>query len=545
MPLFELRADRGGRLRVFLRAQLPLLLGSAFVGTSAAIAIPDSFETGSLWAGLIVIGIASIAAAVVPWEKIAPAWMISIAVADILGVALMRAALLWVVPSVGILVIFPILWLSYGFRRGVFSLAIGGAAFVSAVPFLLNGAWPSTGVDWLNLVTLPVLIVGVAIVVNVAAAQLRRNLEKLDTANREQQTALRRALDNEILARGILDTVNAGVAFYSPDNRLQLSNQLANDMVHAVGFRLDQPPYAGRNVLAADRSTAIPFEDQIIPRALRGELIEDHMEWLGPPGQQTAIIAASRRVHREDGVLLGTVVMAYDVTELAAAVAIREEFLGTVSHELRTPLTSVLGYLELIADDLDPAQSDALAYLRIVQRNMTRLTDRIADMMGAAETDLLLHTASTDIGKLVESCVDRARETDSSIDIRLVEEGELTVAADVDARRISEAVDELLTNAVKFSPLGSAITVTVTTQPERAVITVADRGSGLTRAEQGRVFDRFYRGQNARTRAVQGFGLGLSVVKNIVDAHRGQTTISDSPGGGTTVTIALPYPESA
>ncbi|GGB01981.1 two-component sensor histidine kinase [Conyzicola nivalis] len=544
--MFDVSATPSGRFQVFLQAQLPLLAGALFVGIATAIVLPESYQSFILPAGLAVILFASVSMLVFPWEKIAPSWMILVAITDIVGVTFMRTELIQVIPSVGILVIFPILWLAYGFRPGVVFVALAGACFISTFPFIYRGAWPSNGVEWLNVITLPALAIGIALVVNLAALQLRRNAEKLAEASREQTVTLRRALDNEILSRNILDTVNAGVAFYSSDNELLLSNALARGMTRAVGFELDQPPYGGEQVLAADRKTAIAIEDQIIPRALRGELLEDHLEWLGPPDQQSAILASSRRVEREDGALLGTVVMAYDITELAAAISVREEFLGTVSHELRTPLTSVVGYLELIADDLDPTtNAEALVYLQIVRRNMNTLAERISYMAGSADTALTLRPADTDVVALVASCVQRASDKARSRGVTLDNTVTGPASAHIDAGRISQALDELIANAIKFSPSGSTVTVSQVTDDDSVRISVSDGGPGMTRSEQTRVFDRFYRTQHARDQAVQGFGLGLFVVKNIMTAHGGHVTIErSSPENGTRMTLTMPRRET-
>jgi signal transduction histidine kinase len=528
------------RFRVFVRVQLPLLLTSAFVGISTSIALPGAFESVMLPLGLLVIAVVSTAALVLPWERWAPSWMITIAVADIVGVTFIRTELIWHIPSVGLLVIFPALWLAYGFRQGVVAVAILGAGFVTAFPFVVSGVWPSSALAWLTVVTLPVIIVAVALPVSFAASQLRRRGEKLAAASDKQALALRRALDNEILVRGVLDTVSAGVAFYSPDNKLLLSNQLAGEMTQVVGFRLDEPPYAGTNVWAADRQTPIPLENQIIPRALRGEAVEDHMEWLGPPGQQIAIVASSRQVKREDGALLGTVITAHDVTEHAAASALREEFLGTVSHELRTPLASALGYLELIADELTPSQTDPLLYLDVVNRNMRTLTDRIDYMLGAADTQHTLQLERTDAVELISSCLERGTDGANRRRIFLLGTAEALPSILVDPARMAQALDELIANAIKFSPAGSTVTVSATSDATSVQISVVDDGVSMTRSEQARVFDRFYRAQRARSEAVQGFGLGLFIVKNIMRMHGGQVTIGDGPTSGTCATLVIP-----
>jgi signal transduction histidine kinase len=541
MSMIERPASLSGRFLVFLRAQLPLLAGAIFLGVATALVLPESYDSVILPAGLAVIVVASVVLIAFPWDRVAPSWMIVVPIMDIVGITFMRTELIFVIPSVGILVIFPILWLAYGFRRAAVLASVAGGCFISTFPFVYTGTWPSTGVEWMNVITLPALIIGIALVVNLAALQLRRNAEALEEVSREQALTLRRSLDNEILSRNILDTVNAGVAFYSSDNELLLSNALAQGMTRAVGFELDQPPYGGEQVLAADRKTTIPIDQQIIPRALRGELLEDHMEWLGPPDQQSAILASSRRVQREDGELLGTVVMAYDITELASAISVREEFLGTVSHELRTPLTSVLGYLELIADDLDPvSQADTLVYLQIVQRNAHTLADRISYMAGSADTALTLRPVDTDIDELVDASIRRADDKARARGVTLGRKVGEPASARIDPGRIAQALDELITNAIKFSPAGSTVTVSQSVDAETVRVSVSDEGPGMTRDEQTRVFDRFYRAQHARDQAVQGFGLGLFVVKNIMSAHGGHVTIDQSsPESGTRMTLTM------
>ena len=547
MTFFEPEADRAGRIRIFLRTQLPLLAGAVFLAIATEITAPEDLGIGTLlWSGLVVIAVASVAALAVPWERFASSWMIIVPVVDIFGVAMMRVELFPLVPAIGMLVIFPVLWLSYGFRQWVLFVAIAGAILVTTLPFLIGGAWPSSGLAWLNVVALPSIVVGIAVIVNVAASQLRQYGASLAVASREQAAALRRALDNEILSRSILDTVNAGVAFYAPDNTLLLSNQLARDMVGAVGFRLDAPPYAGDQVLAGDRATTIPFEEQIIPRALRGDLIENHMEWLGPPDQQTAIIASSRQVRREDGELLGTVILAYDVTELAAAIAVREEFLGTASHELRTPLTSVLGYLELIDDDLSPEQSDARGYVEVVRRSMARLADRVSDLLSAADTDIVLDREIADLTGVLASCVEHAGPHAEQRGVTIVNRADEPVSAFIDVDRTRTVFAELLANAIKFSPRGGTVTIACTGRHNEAVeVSVENEGPSMSRAERSRAFDRFYRAQSSRDNAIQGFGLGLFVAKNIVETHQGRIAISDRSGAGTRVTVTLPAVETA
>ncbi|WP_202564807.1 cell wall metabolism sensor histidine kinase WalK [Agreia sp. COWG] len=543
-----------GRLKMLAGAQLPLLVGTAFVAALVALSTPIRSHTGFLTAGLVVIGLVSIVAAIVPWERRNKNLLIGVAVVDIVGVALIRTDLISILPSAGMLAIFPILWLSYSFNRAIIAVAIAGAFFISTLGFVIEGTWPSTVLEWANIVTLPVLIVGVAIVVNGAAARLRRNRRNLKAASDAQAEALRQSMDNELLSRAILDTVNAGVAFYDSDSRLVVANRLASDMVGIVGFRLDEPPYAGEDVLAADRSTPIPFDEQIIPRALRGEIVKDHLEWLGPADQQIAILASANRVHRADGALLGTVIAAYDITELAHAITLREEFLSTVSHELRTPLTNIIGYLELLEDGLDPADSASEGYLAVINRNVDSLNDRIKELLAATTTDAPLDRVVTDVSSLVESVVSGlastaegrgqlflvSRSHGGQADPKTETETPADTTALIDADRLGRALHEVIDNALKFSPPDSTVTITQQFTSDSAMITVSDTGPGLDRGEQSQMFDRFYRTPHARSNAIQGFGLGLTLAKNTVAAHGGRVHVTSAPGEGTALTITLP-----
>lgn len=542
MPLFEMEATPRGRRRVFVRAQLPLLLGSAFVAVLVAASVPHEFltPTPALPIGLGLIAIASVLALLLPWERWNPSTLISVAVIDIMGIALIRAVLLDDLPSVGILAIFPVLWLAYGFRPWAMGVAILGALVITSFPFAFRGRWPTTPLEWSNVVLLPALIVGVAIVVNVAAAQLRRNRQRLIRSMDAQAAHLRQAQDSDLLSRAIIDTVSAGIAFYDADKRLVIANQIAADMVHLVGFELDEPPYSGGQVLMADRETVIPPDEQIIPRALRGEEIADHVEWIGPADQQIAIMASSRRVHRADGALLGTVIVAYDITELAHAIEVREAFLSTVSHELRTPLTSITGYLDLLEDSIDPADSESAGHLRVILRNAAALRDRIDELLAATSTASPLALEPTDVGAVLDRAVSalqpRARSRDQRID--LVRDSTVVASAEADRERLQRALEEILDNAVKFSPAGSTITVTETVTPSSIAITVEDAGPGIGRGEQTRIFDRFYRTPYAHHHAIQGFGLGLTLAKSTIAAHEGRIAVESSDKGtGFTATI--------
>ena len=540
MPLLELSASNEGRLRVFARAQLPFTIFAAIVGATAVVVIPDVWTRPLFIVGLVLVAFASTIATAFPWERFSPNWMISVAVIDIVASAFLRAETYPTLTGVGLLVIFPALWLSYGFRPQIIAVAIAGAAFVTAFPFLVQAQPPETEQQWANVAILPIAVILIAIAVRTAAAQLNHS-RLLVIENSERMTqALRDSRDREAINSTIFETVDAAMAYYDADQNLVVANKSATELVGQLGFRLDEPPYAGVNVFAADRVTRIPLEDQIIPRALRGEVVEGHVEWLGPPGDQRAIVATSGRAYRPSGEFLGTVIATYDVTELANAVRVREEFLATVSHELRTPLTSILGYLELLEEEIDMGDETAATYFRVISSNGSILLSRVDQLISLSDRMPELRLQPTDITELVAASVDSIRPVAASrgLDIRAGLEPGLIARAD--EPRLRQALENLLSNAIKYSKSTGAIAVTVSRDQDHVIVSIADEGVGMTPQDQRQVFDRFFRSDSARLGAIQGIGIGLSLVKEIVEAHHGTIDIASEAGSGTTITVTLP-----
>ncbi len=538
MPLFEQERSLRGRLQVMARAQLPLLVATVFVTVAAVVVVPEVRDDPLLGAGTLIILISSIAGALMPWERWAPGSLILLALADIVGVAMVHTALLPYLPAAGMLVIFPVLWLTYGFSRWVILIAVAGALFVSAFPFLTEQGLPRTPLDWLNVVTLPILVLGVAVLVSFAAEQLRSRRAERDIAFDAQRAALDEARDTEVIARGILQTVNAGVAFFDADGRLDIANDLAERAAETIGFRLDRAPYSGKRMYLPDRTTQIPPSEQPMPRGLAGETVERHFAWIGPARGQSAVITSTNPVRRESGEKLGTVIVMYDVTELAEAVEIREEFLRTVVHELRTPLTATVGYLDLLEED--PALPTLLAdRVATVRRGMVRFSARIGELMAASDDGVELNSSRVGLGRLIEECIEGLHP---SVRGRVTRFGTRRDGLEVDGdpARLMQAIGELLTNAIKFGADDMPVIVRVSGHEHHIEIQVSDTGPGMTQTERVRAFDSFYRAPSARSQAVQGFGLGLHIVRNILHAHGGDIELRSRVGVGTTAVMTLP-----
>jgi two-component system, OmpR family, phosphate regulon sensor histidine kinase PhoR len=228
---------------------------------------------------------------------------------------------------------------------------------------------------------------------------------------------------------------------------------------------------------------------------------------------------------------------------------LREEIFATVSHELKTPLASIIGYAELLADmddeDLSPAARRIVA---IIQRNADRelrlVNDLLSDTWLAADP-VRLTRSPVDLAGLVQSVVEEVRATSPHEGILLCYEPSEVSPVSGDPDRLWQVVENLVSNAVKFTPPGGRVDVRVRDGHGTAVLEVADTGMGVAEEARPRVFDRLYRAPEALERHIQGAGLGLSIVRSIVTAHQGWVEVQSAPGEGALFRVVLPVSEAA
>jgi PAS domain S-box-containing protein len=225
----------------------------------------------------------------------------------------------------------------------------------------------------------------------------------------------------------------------------------------------------------------------------------------------------------------------------------KDEFIALVSHELRTPLTSIRGYLELLVDPETLEDSERTSFLGVIERNAERLQRLVEDLLLAAQADaetLHLKLEQVDLAKIAVDCAEASAPTAAARDIAL---GCTVLAAPTvigDAGRLAQVVDNLLSNALKFTPSGGGVHIRVSQTSTTALIEVADSGIGIPQGEQAALFSRFFRTERAQRDAVAGVGLGLSIAKALVEAHGGDIDFSSSDEEGTTFRVRLPLAEA-
>lgn len=224
---------------------------------------------------------------------------------------------------------------------------------------------------------------------------------------------------------------------------------------------------------------------------------------------------------------------------------LKDEFIALVSHELRTPLTSIRGYLELVVDDAEAAglPAEAREWLNVIDRNADRLLSLVEDLLISAQAhsgSLALTQSEFDAGTVVRQCAEACAPAAAARGIRLDCVAEPGLLMTGDPGRIGQVVDNLVSNALKFTPAAGRVELVASRHDGGVRIEVADTGMGIPADEQDRLFDRFFRTARAQDEAIAGAGLGLSIAKAIVEAHRGHISCRSVEGEGTTFAVDLP-----
>jgi two-component system phosphate regulon sensor histidine kinase PhoR len=243
---------------------------------------------------------------------------------------------------------------------------------------------------------------------------------------------------------------------------------------------------------------------------------------------------------------VGLLLVISDVTHVRRLEHMRRDFAANVSHEIRTPLTAIRGFVETLyhGDVGDPGE--VRRFLGIIEKHVQRLGAIIDDLIKLSRIERDVESreialAVEDVGGVVRGAADLCREAAAARGIRIACQGPAeAVLAPISAPLLEQALVNLIDNAVKYSPAGTAVAVGLDVDERWIRITVSDEGPGIASHHLPRLFERFYRVDQARSRKMGGTGLGLAIVKHIVQAHGGEVSADSAPGRGTVFTIRLP-----
>ena len=295
----------------------------------------------------------------------------------------------------------------------------------------------------------------------------------------------------------------------------------------------------------------LKIEDEYELRDLITQVPELMIDSQDDNGEYLSLRVRFALVRRESSFISGLVAVLHDTTEQEKEERERRLFVSNVSHELRTPLTSVKSYLEALDEGAlsEPVAPDFIKVsLDETNRMMRMVTDllhlsRIDNATSHLDVELINFTAFI---TFILNRFDKMRGSDEEKKYELVRDYPITsVWIEIDTDKMTQVIDNILNNAIKYSPDGGKITVTMKTTDDQMILSISDQGLGIPKQDLPRIFDRFYRVDRARSRAQGGTGLGLSIAKEIIKQHKGFIWAKSIYGKGSTFTIVLPYDKDA
>jgi two-component system, OmpR family, phosphate regulon sensor histidine kinase PhoR len=362
------------------------------------------------------------------------------------------------------------------------------------------------------------------------AASLNDSAGRLDRA-------IRTLTEERNLSSAILGSMVEGVAVVNSGERLLFANEGFAEILE-----LDAPPQSGSSLVEVVRQTELL---EAVRAVLKGAPRLEAEISTGTLRQRffAATVASVKATENP-----GAVIVLHDITDLRKLERVRRDFVANVSHEFKTPLTAIQGFAEtLLSGAIDDPQN-RIRFLKIIlehSRRLARLTDDLLELskMDADRIDLELDRLS--VSQFVQACLETTQRAaaEKNLDVSVNLRGALPDIL-ADRRRLAEVLQNLLDNAVQYTPSGGRIVVSASSDPEEVTFTVSDTGIGIPQVDQPRIFERFYRVDVARSREVGGTGLGLSIAKHLVEAHRGRIWVESEVGQGSKFHFTVPVFES-
>jgi len=514
-------------------------------------------------------------AAVLPGTRLPAGWELAIPIVSFVAIALIRLGTGGQASPFGALIVLPLVWIASepGFWNVV--LAAAGVTVTTSLPFLLGVSVIQSAADAVRLVFTPVILTIAAVLINQIARVVNRRLAQLQESNaerdalvesleqanreagkRERQTVRANRLLDEVWTAikghaiigtdvtGLITVWNPGAESLLGYSAKQAIGRMRITDLHR-GEEIREESRLSGGQAASERVSAEAVFDGLVETASNG--LRDVRDWTYRRRDGTEFPAQVSIAQRLDerSEPAGYIFVATDETSAREIERLKDEFAGLISHELRTPLSSILGYVELLRDDEDEPLSRMQAkYLGVVDRNARRLLRLVGDLLFTAQVDsgrFSVETAPASLRSVLRASLETARPHAEATGVILRSElGDEDITLSVDATRLGQAVDNILSNAVKFTPRGGTVGLELDLTGDEVRIVVADTGFGIAEDELHRLAERFFRATTATQNAVQGVGLGLTITKAIVTAHGGRIDISSVLGEGTSMAIVLP-----
>lgn len=337
----------------------------------------------------------------------------------------------------------------------------------------------------------------------------------------------------------VFDAIADGVVLYAPDGRILRMNDAAGRLLGISLEGATRPiEERFRDYRVADANgQPVGVEESPFGRARRGEVVRGFdLLWTTPQGQRRWLSASAAPIRDEDGTILGVVSTFADVTQMRELQEEREDIVRMISHDLRTPLSVVLTQAQLLARAPERDVPRRAASIRQSAERMGRMIDELVEAVRLESGQQVLELRPVDLAPFVH---DVRRRLEGPVDLARVR---ISVAeplppARADPGALERVIVNLVTNALKYSPPDRPVDVELAARGGAVTVIVRDRGAGIPRDEQPRVFERFYRARAAVRK--EGLGLGLYISRLLTERMGGSITLESAPGKGTAFTVTL------
>ena len=514
---------------------LQLVLGASVVITVLLVQAlePSLFAVWTFSTGVGVVIALTAVAIMVPWHRLPRNAVALIPFGDIVGIGLLsfgtdlRFGFFWV---------FPITWIATHFVLSMMIASLAAVGVIIVADASVNGAGPATA---LHLIVVLLSLTFIAITAYLSSRQTRAFKQLLRRQASRLQGTLQRVTGQERRVSQMLNGLDTGIARLSVDGEVLALN---DTYVNLYGIERDEPSRPGGAVeYATLRGEPLPDSERPFARAARGEQFEDERVWLfDAQGDWHALSASTRRLVSSDEPE-STLLIVHDITALIEAERARERLAATVSHELRNPLTAIIGHADLALDapDLTPKVREQLEVIAGAgERMQTLISEILANSRGVFREEKAAATA--DASRIIASSLESFRPAAAAR--RVSVNDDLPVSAEVvgDGFRLRQAFDNILSNAIKYTPGGGSVHITGHVFDDHVELTFADTGIGIHPEDLPRIFDPYFRARAARESPTPGTGLGMGIVRSIVEEQGGSLELESEVGTGTTVTVRLP-----
>lgn len=492
---------------------------------------PQATTSWTFTAGISIIIVTTAATLAVPWDRLPEAFVLVVPLVDIAAIGLLTIDPML---SVGSLWLFPVVWIATYFGHVAI---VGGLGLITLCIVIRDIAILGQPGPTMRLIVTLLSFGFISLFMRTSAAQNRAFKQLLSRQADKLAATVERTSRQEREVSLLLDAVDVGVVRLSQRGEIVYANETYREL---YGLDPGDPAARARSVeYDGFRGRPLPPDRQPLARAVAGERFVDERLWLFDQHGEWFALSFSARDLTDDSDESGTLLVVHDITDVIRAESDRQSLAARVSHELRNPLTAVLGYSEMLSDDTDEERTrDRAEAINTAAERMMRMIGELLETPAAQAAKPVRQT--TNLGQI---CADAVTAFDpaarlAGIVLRL--DTAEAVIVDGDAFRLRQVVDNLVSNALKYTLKGGRVRIAATHDGDTATLVVSDTGVGMSHSEVQRIFEPYFRSESARASATQGTGLGMGIVKSIVAEHNGTIAVQSEPGAGTKVTVTLP-----